>query len=542
MKFDIKQSKVLVADDSRLVTSSVTTILRQVGFDKIYYAYKPFDAIHQCRQIEFDLIICDYNFQTQLNGFQLLEELKYSKILSPRTVFMFLTGENEQKTVRSIVDSSPDDYLLKPFRKPFFMRRLKSTLKRKFALLPIYEKLYDFDYAGVVARCDELLPFHPEYAMLIRRYRAYALVQSKQFDLATTEYESLLSENNADWCRTALANTLIETDQIDRAHEVLSNVNNKQDNPYYHDEMSNIAVINQDLPKAIEHLKLSTMLLDAGAERELVVTNLSLATSSYDDAVTYIKRYYDKNQNTFRGGIFTKLNYVRCYLYRAMNNVSASSFENLLFGLNPMILELQKSGNLQVQSQLVSAHIAAIRGDLYTTVSEIKHVLSNHCLDHFYDLYHLCILLEHCSFLNEVTSLLPKVRRTIADSQHPSIFRSQIHMLKSLETRLQQSQMQVVEIRKDIASLTTISKSAISAHLDRYFQLHELLPNSKKICLAIIRLASQSPFEYKGEFEVYRKIDACDRVIKSLCDNDEIKRLNYLQIYKLAKDNIRVAA
>ena len=58
MKFDIKQSKVLVADDSRLVTSSVTTILRQVGFDKIYYAYKPFDAIYQCRQIEFDLIIC----------------------------------------------------------------------------------------------------------------------------------------------------------------------------------------------------------------------------------------------------------------------------------------------------------------------------------------------------------------------------------------------------------------------------------------------------------------------------------------------------
>lgn len=99
--------------------------------------------------------------------------------------------------------------------------------------------------------------------------------------------------------------------------------------------MSNMAVLSEDIPKAIKHLKQSTMLLDAGSERELVITNLSLASESYDDAVTYIKRYYEKNENTFRGGIFTKLNFVRCHLYRALNAPSNQCFENLFVWIKP---------------------------------------------------------------------------------------------------------------------------------------------------------------------------------------------------------------
>ncbi len=41
MSFDRNLCKVLVADDSRLVTSSVTAILRQLDLSDIYYAYKP---------------------------------------------------------------------------------------------------------------------------------------------------------------------------------------------------------------------------------------------------------------------------------------------------------------------------------------------------------------------------------------------------------------------------------------------------------------------------------------------------------------------
>ena len=149
--------------------------------------------------------------------------------------------------------------------------------------------------------------------------KAEALVKLRMFAEAGEEYKSLLKEHKFDWIKTALANTLIETDNIDQAKKVLSTLKSKKENPYYHDEMSNISVKNDDLPKAISHLKQSTMLLDAGAERDLIVSNLSIAMQSYDDAFIYMKRYTERNQKTYRCNKYMTLNYVRCFLYRVFD-------------------------------------------------------------------------------------------------------------------------------------------------------------------------------------------------------------------------------
>lgn len=540
MDFDRNVCKVLVADDSRLVTSSVTAILRQLDLSDIYYAYKPYEVINICKQMQFDLIICDYNFQTQLNGFQLFEELKYTKILPAHTTFVFLTGENDQRIVRSIADCEPDDYLLKPFSHTFFRNRLLSAIKRRRTLLPIYEKQHDMDFEGVIQAAESLLPFHTEYSKLIRRYRAHAMVQNKQFASARDEYEELLKEDNFDWIKTALANTLIETDDIEKAQEVLNTLSSKVDNPYYHDEMSNMAVKNADIPKAIEHLKQSTMLLDAGAERDLVITNLSLASESYEDAVIYIKRYYEKNENTFRGGIYTKLNLIRCQLYRSLYSPKNNCFENLLFGLNPIIKEIKKYKKYKPHSDLIDAHIAIIRGDIRTAIDLIKVNIFSERLEHFYDIYHLCILMKECSLLNELKTTLPSVREKIQESQHPSIFRSQIHMLKSMEMRFHASQEKIDKLRTKITAQKSITTSELSQHLDLYFSLHELLPYSKKVCLAMIKIASFRAFKYDGDYLIYQKLEQCDRIIRNLYHREELLAIKYDEIYRRAKKNINL--
>ena len=86
MNLNLKEKSVLVADDSRLVASSVTTILRNMGIEQIRYAYRPFEILQQCKQDYFDLIIYDYNFLSKTNGFQILEELQHARCL-PATYF-----------------------------------------------------------------------------------------------------------------------------------------------------------------------------------------------------------------------------------------------------------------------------------------------------------------------------------------------------------------------------------------------------------------------------------------------------------------------
>ncbi|CAE6945535.1 cheY-homologous receiver domain [Vibrio sp. B1FLJ16] len=539
MSLNNRDLKVLIADDSRLVTNSISAMLKKIGVKDIKCVYKPLEVLNACKNDNFDLVICDYNFQTQLNGFQIMEELKYHKYLPAHTTFVFLTGENDLKIVRSIIDSEPDDYLLKPFSQEFFQTRLRSAMKRRASLVKIHEELSNANYEGAVTACDELLPLHPNYSTLIRRYKAYALVQSKQFARARDEYEQMLEEDNFDWIKTSLANTLIEAHEFDKAQEVLDSLQRKDDNPYYHDEMSRLAVEKDDLPRAIEHLKLSAMLLDAGAERELVIANLSLAKESYNDAVTYMKRYYEKNINTFRGGVLTKLNYVRCFLYRALLSPGTYNFDNMLAGLKPFIREIERSNELNTQSDLIAAHIALIRGDLKKAVTNVKQALKANDLTHFYDQYHLCVLLERCSYMKDVKILLPKARSAIAKEQHPSILRSQIHMFQSFEVRIQESQKEIAQIREHLVGQKTIAAAEISTHFDHYFKLHELLPNSARICLAIIKLASIRPFNYQGNYHILSKIEACHKVMESLCSKEQLGDMEYHSMYDKAKSNIR---
>ncbi|KPL95735.1 response regulator [Vibrio sp. L5-1] len=531
----IKKYTVLVADDSRLVTSSVTTILRQIGFESISYAYKPFDVIHQCRQNSFDIIICDYNFQTQLTGYQLLEELKHARILKSTTVFMFLTGENDYNVVRSIVDSDPDDYLLKPFNKQFFIKRIFSSLNRKLVLAPIFEKLTEFDFAGVVRECDELQPFHPEYSKLIRKYKASALLKSKQFNKAQEEYESLLEEDDLDWIKTGLASTLIETDQVDEAKEILSLVKSRKNNPYFHDEMSNIYSIEEDLPNAIDHLKQSAMLLDAGAHRELVIANLSIAAGAYQDSFTYMKRYYEKNINTFRGGFYTKINYVRTFLYKQTLGGSTNLFERQLISYNSILNDIGKTPELILQDKLISAHIGLIKGDLKTATLSIKQALNYTSEFHFYDFYHLCFLLEQCSFLSETPTFVARLEDSINKDQHPSIIRSQIHMLNGFKERLQTSQQQLSNIRKEMILMKSLDRLTKDKQLDYYLDIHNLLPHSKKTCLAIIKLSALLSTPYEGKHDIRIKINKCNDVLVNLYTKEELSSLNYNQILYKAR-------
>lgn len=535
MNKDIKKYTVLVADDSRLVTSSVATILRQIGFVSISYAYKPFDVIQQCHQNTFDIIICDYNFQTQLTGYQLLEELKHAQILKSNTIFMFLTGENDYNVVRSIVDSEPDDYLLKPFNKQFFIKRIFSTLKRKLALAPIFEKLAEFDFSAVVRECDDLQPFHPEYSKLIRKHKASALLKSKQFNKAQKEYESLLEEDDLDWIKTGLASTLIETDQVGEAREMLNLVKSKKDNPYFHDEMSNIYAIEDDLPNAIEHLKQSAMLLDAGAHRELVIANLSIAAEAYQDAFTYMKRYYKKNINTFRGGFYTQINYMRTFLYKQPLGGPINLFEGKFTSYNSILNDLGKAPELILQNKLISAHIALIKGDLKTATLNIKQALNNTSDFHFYDFYHLCFLLEQCSFLSETPTFVKRLEDSINQNQHPSIIRSQIQMLNSFKERLQASQQHLSNIRKEMVLMKSSDRLTKDSHIDYYLDIHDLLPHSKNTCLAIIKLSALLSTPYEGKHDIRIKINKCNDVLVNLYTQEELNSINYNQILHRAR-------
>ncbi len=536
---DLPSMTVLVADDSRLVCNTVVVILREMGFDseKIFIAYKPKDVMHYCRSTSFDIIICDYNFNSYINGYQLLEELRHYNLLKKEAMFMFLTGESDPSAVRSMVTSAPDDYVLKPFNKPFLASRLLSGLRKKRSLLPIYENVVGQNYSEAVNQCSELLPSFPQYETSIRKIKAESHIELEQFSQAKLEYQALLNNNQLDWVKTSLASTMIKLDEIDNAKDVLATLKNQQDNPFYHDEMAVISALNDDIPLAIQHLKLSTQLLETGAERELVIANLSLAIEEFEDAYSYMSRYVEINENTYRSSEYHIVNFVRSFLYRFTSTKHLGAFENQMILVKPKITELNRNEDLLPQVNLIKAHIELIRGELFKALHYISQIRLAKDM-HFYDYYHYIYLIDQCSIIKDMNQLMTQCRVSISQEQDISIKKSQQLMFDRLESKLKEKHQKITQVKADIARLQAEGITDTELYFDKYSQLKQLLPNGHKVSLAIVKFLVRVEHPVKVTANLHSLLRDCNDVIKRAMSKTELDNMKYDKMYEAARQKL----
>lgn len=541
MKEDYSNYKVLIADDSRLVVNSVNLAIKQLGFhsDNIHLAYKPSEVIALCKSVDMDIIILDYNFNSNLNGHQIFYELSHYKSIKPTTIFVYVTGENALKTVKTILESGPDDYILKPFTQPAIKGRLRTIIKKKNSLMPIYERIEHNDFEQAITECDDLLTFFPQHNLTIRQLKSKSLISLKRYEEAKQEYQQLLKENSYDWIKTSLANVMILNDENEEAKNILEQVSDKKLNHLYHDEMSNVKAYENDVPAAIKHLKVATMLLEAGLDRELIIANLSISCDSYDEAFKYIKLYYTHNNNTFKVTDRTRLLYVQYFLYRCFSSNTLNNIDNALLTVKSEIDRLGRVESFSLQYDLVMSTIALLKQDLGESYRLLGHVMSK--LDDgnfdFYDMYHLVFVLEQMSFINQLPEYVLKCKSLIDESMHPNIMRSQIHMQNSQERRLKDKIDRSEEIKRDIRKLSS-NPANFSKIIDLFCQLHEIFPKSIEFCLFFVKFVAVNEKQYQGENSIHLMLNQCNRNLNELLSAEKIKKIGYEKIYRTALGNV----
>ncbi|HIF5960641.1 TPA: response regulator [Vibrio parahaemolyticus] len=187
---ELKNYKVLIADDSRLVVSSIIMAVRELGVssENIFSAFTPVEVINICKANNIDFIVMDYNFNTHINGFQVFDELKQLRLINTKTIFIYITAESDVKVVNTILESKPDDYVLKPFTTPVLRNRIQSIIKKKKALMPILDCVENRDYISAIEECNQLVTSHPEYSFYIRKIKSDLLIDLKRYSEAKKEY------------------------------------------------------------------------------------------------------------------------------------------------------------------------------------------------------------------------------------------------------------------------------------------------------------------------------------------------------------------
>ncbi|MCL2917728.1 response regulator [Shewanella litorisediminis] len=527
---------VIIADDSKLVCTSLSSILRNMGFNQgnIHLAYKPAELIAKCNEIKFDVIICDYNFNSNLNGNQLFSEIKNSRAYDPRSVFIFLTGENNSRVVRSILDAEPDDYILKPFTKEILVKRLRASISRKRELIQIYAAIAERNYHRVITECEQHLVLNNEHQPLIRKIKSEAHLELGQISQAKSEYESMLEDYDYDWIKISLANLSIKANKIEQAKLILEKLKDKETSPYYHDNMSSISLLNNDLPNAIHHLKSAELLLDGGQERDLVISNLFLAMGEYENAYLYAKKYHDQNKYTYRSTNKTRLIYVRYYLIYLLNNNEQS---HCAFEIDRELSAIKLNLELLPQVEVIQVGLNILSGNLINLHDKIERIISTESifsnLD-FYDLYFFAFILSMLSLDNQTKYVLHSCKKSIVTEKN-EVSITNDYLLKQLKNRFERNIEKVTLLQKDIENHRLKSSDDF---FETLFELQRLQPFCIKVCSAIIHILANVNKTHKDKIHILKMLQNSFLILSELLSNQPNRLKKIREKYQMALKKI----
>ena len=248
--------KCLVIDDFPEIRGSLMRTLRNFGAESVDTAADGDEAVKLCTQNRYDIVICDYNLGMGKDGQQVLEEVRYLRVLLMSSLFVMLTGESSREMVLGALECQPDDYITKPYTEASLRARLNRAIVRHEALLHIKRAISEGDYQRAVDGCNEMIKAHSRYANDCIKMKAQLLFLLRQLAEAKQLYESVLDKKPIVWAKLGMGKTLLEMGKLDSAEDILEEVI-REDNRYIeaHDLLADVFVAKSDMisaQKAVE--------------------------------------------------------------------------------------------------------------------------------------------------------------------------------------------------------------------------------------------------------------------------------------------------
>lgn len=484
---------------------------------------------------QFDVIICDFNFGTGMNGKQLFEEFKHLKLLTDESVFVLVTGDNSAATVRPIIELKPDEYLLKPFNAITLKQRLSMAIRRRHKLAGLYaaERLLDAEQG--LQLCDEMAPFHPEYYFVIERFRGVFLTILQRHEQAKSVYQSTLAKKDLDWAKVGLANSLANLGQIAEAEKIINQLLIASPNDtQVKTEAAYIKLKDSDIPAAISHLELASQIVPGNSERELIIVNLCLSVEDYAQALARYRLYLEINKDTYRNNDYSKLSLIRVILYQARFATNkAALLEEAKHHLRSVIGTENEAITHEIE--LIKAHISMELGFYRSAISLLKNLHNKECFQHFYATYHYAWLLNIMSVENEFNQAISWCSQNLGYESNQIIFASKVSMLEGLKSHNEDKKSwlkeQYLMVKNGDLDKVTL--------LETYLVINETAPLLKTVCLNIIKsLTYVWPRRY-GVVQVKEIIQRCDNVVRQLYVEDELLTINYQEYYQSALDKCK---
>jgi|GEM_PF-3796876 len=165
----------------------------------------------------YDLVLCDFNLGSGLNGQQLLRDLRHIKRLSYTTLFVVVSAERTKDIVLGTIECEPDGYIAKPFTQGDFKRRIIRLVDQQVLFKGFNEALDAEEYDKAFALGESIASNHPGYHSRALRKMAGMLYELKRFDEALVLFDRALEKHTQTWAQIGRARCIAELGDTQQA-------------------------------------------------------------------------------------------------------------------------------------------------------------------------------------------------------------------------------------------------------------------------------------------------------------------------------------
>ncbi|MEC5387356.1 tetratricopeptide repeat protein [Uliginosibacterium sp. H3] len=217
MPQELSEISVMIVESNAAMRTQLRNMLALGGITTVNLAVTAGVAIRKLREINFDIILCEYHLGEGQDGQHLLEDLRHHHLIPLWTIFIMITGESSYERVVSAVELAPNDYVLKPFSSEKLLDRLSRALTKRDAFMPTYKLVEAGNLLDAIEFCRRGEQEHPAFLIDFLRLRAELHLSAGQTDDAQQIYAQVLDSKAVPWAKLGLAKTLFLQKRLEEA-------------------------------------------------------------------------------------------------------------------------------------------------------------------------------------------------------------------------------------------------------------------------------------------------------------------------------------
>ncbi|MBL8510580.1 MAG: response regulator, partial [Betaproteobacteria bacterium] len=297
-KYDAKFIKLvegysaLIIEDSGTARTVLAAALREIGVGRVSTSSMPGEGLRKLTANKFDIVLCDYHFgPDKQTGQDLLETIRTKRLLPMTSIFFMITGEASYERVAEVVETAPDDYLLKPFTAALLYDRMMQIIRRKEAFRAIHEAIDAEKYQRALELAEELFHSRSMYRINAARLAGEICMKLNRFEKARFFYEAVLRTKAVPWARLGLAHVEHEGGNTKVARRTLESLVSDHSNYVdAYDFLGRIMVDDGDLNDALEIFKRAVKVTPGSVPRLQKMGSLAFLMGQTDAAEVALEK------------------------------------------------------------------------------------------------------------------------------------------------------------------------------------------------------------------------------------------------------------